>query len=57
MCSDVTIDSVLHDQYLLSRYCNIGFQDSNMMAEFERKAIVSKLLKDKKREQQALNTK
>lgn len=50
MCSDVSIDSILDDQYVLARFCNIGFLDSNIMPEFERKALVAKLIRDKKRE-------
>jgi hypothetical protein len=57
VCSDVSHDNILNDQYILSRYCNIGFMDSNLMPEFERKFMVAKLLKDKKKELDKLNRK
>lgn len=46
--------SVLEEQFYLSKKAKISISDSNNIAEFEREIFVNMLLKDIKKEQEAL---
>jgi len=50
LCSDCDLDSIIREQYFLARRANIGFSDSQNMADFERVLLVGMLSKDLKEE-------
>lgn len=48
------MQSVLKEQYKLSKECNIPPSESEYMSDFERQIHISFLLEDKKKEKEAL---
>jgi hypothetical protein len=55
LCSDCDLDSLIKEQYFLARKANIGFAESQMMADFERVMIIGMLSKDLKEEADIYN--
>ena len=50
--NDCTMESLIKQQYKLSRECGIPPWESDLMPDFEREVYLNYLLKDKKEEKQ-----
>jgi hypothetical protein len=48
--SGASLDSIIKEQYYLSKYGNISYQESLMMADWERSMLLNKLFSDMKKE-------
>jgi len=51
---DCSLNSVIEEQYQLSKYVNISVIESGELIDFERLAYVSLLVRDKKKENELL---
>lgn len=49
--------SILEQQYILAKKCNISISDSNLLPDFEREIYISILIKDMEEEKKALDKK
>lgn len=47
-CLDCTLDSIIQEQYYLSKYVNISVTESGELLDFEREAYLALLIKEKK---------
>jgi len=47
--------TILEEQYVLAKKCNISPLDSNMLPDFEREIFVKLLMRDMEEEKKALN--
>jgi len=46
LCSDVNLNSIIKEQYYLSRKCGVGYAESENMPDFERYILVSLYMKE-----------
>jgi hypothetical protein len=53
--SGASLDGIIKEQYYLSKYGNISYQDSLMMADWERSMLMNQLLNDMKKESDSYN--
>lgn len=51
------IKQIIEEQYLLARKCNIGIEESSLMADFERQIFVNMIIKELEEEAKAYNSK
>lgn len=56
-CGDCSIDSILREQFQLSRKANISIEVSEYLPDFEREIYMNLLISDIKQEREALNNK
>jgi len=56
MCSDVSMESIVTEQYQLAKHAGISLVESSLMPEFEREAFINLLVKDIKRETESLKS-
>jgi len=50
-----SIRTILEEQYVLAKKCNMSPIDTNMLPDFEREIFVSILMKDMEEERKALS--
>lgn len=53
---ETTLDSIIEEQFWLSKKCNISILESNQMAEFERLFYVNLLIKNIRDETSSLES-
>jgi hypothetical protein len=51
---DCSLNSIIEEQYQLSKFVNISVFESGELYDFERLAYISLLIRDKKKENQLL---
>ena len=52
---DCSLNSIIEEQYQLSKNINISLQESGDLPDFERIIYVNLLLRDKKKEEESLS--
>lgn len=53
---DCSLNSVIEEQYYLAKDANISLNESGNLPDFERQAYISLLLRDRKKEIEAMNS-
>lgn len=51
------MNSIIEDQYNLSKHVHISLDESGNMPDFERAAYIALLIRDKRKEHEAMNNK
>jgi len=52
---NVSIASIIQEQYILAKYCNISLTESENLTEFEREAYVNMHIADLKRKSESMD--